>query len=154
MNILVSACLLGVNCRYDGKGNLHKRLKVEMGNYNFIPVCPEQLGGLETPRQPSERVGDRLISKVGKDVTANFIQGANEALELAKLYQCEYAILKERSPSCGYGQIYDGTFTGRLTPGNGVTGELLVAHKIKVIGESGLEELFNAFKSPRLRMPR
>lgn len=146
VNILVSACLLGVNCRYDGRGNLSKVLRPKIGDYQFIPVCPEQLGGLPTPRQPSERVGDKLISKTGIDVTRNFHRGADEALALAKLYGCEYAILKERSPSCGHGQIYDGTFTGTLTPGDGVTAALLVANNIKVIGESKVPEFLNQLK--------
>ena len=146
VNILVSACLLGVNCRYDGRGNLSKLLESKIGDDQFIPVCPEQLGGLPTPRQPSERVGDKLISKTGTDVSCNFHRGAEEALALAKLYGCEYAILKERSPSCGYGQIYDGTFTGTLTSGDGVTAALLVANNIKVIGESKLPEFFDQLK--------
>lgn len=142
MNILVSACLLGVNCRYDGTGSLDPRLQAKMDDYTFIPVCPEQLGGLKTPRDPSERIGDKLLSKTGKDVTDNFVRGAREALRVAKLYKCDYAILKERSPSCGYGEIYDGTFTGTLTSGNGVTGELFALNGIQVIGESKLNELF------------
>ncbi len=146
MNILVSACLLGVNCRYDGKGNLSQGLIESMNDYNLIPVCPEQLGGMETPRQPSERLGDKLISKDGQDVTHNFSKGAREALHIAKLYDCEYAILKERSPSCGFGEIYDGTFTGSLIPGNGVTGDLLSQNNITVIGESNLKELFTKLK--------
>lgn len=146
MNILVSACLLGVNCRYDGTGSLHEGLKDKMEDYNLIPICPEQLGGMETPRHPSERVGDKVVSKAGKDVTHHFTRGANEALEIAKLYGCQYAILKERSPSCGYGQIYDGTFSGSLISGNGVTGELLMDHHIMVIGESKIKEMFNQFK--------
>lgn len=143
MNILVSACLLGVNCRYDGTGNLDPRLKDKIEDYTFIPVCPEQLGGLTTPRESSERIGGKLVSKVGKDVTHNFTRGAEEALGLAKLYKCEYAILKERSPSCGYGEIYDGTFTGNLITGNGVTGELFTQNGIKVIGESKLKAFLN-----------
>lgn len=140
MNILVSACLLGINCKYNGENNLQEILKEKVGDYNFIPVCPEQLGGLGTPRQPSERLGDKILSKCGKDVTDNFTRGANEALDIAKLYGCKYAILKEKSPSCGYGQIYDGTFTGRLTYGNGVTSELLEKNNIKIIGESKLKD--------------
>lgn len=142
MNILVSGCLLGINCRYDGTGTLHEDLMDKLGEYNFIPVCPEQLGGLETPRQPSERAGNKIISKIGKDVTHHFARGAEETLRIARMYGCEYAILKERSPSCGYGEIYDGTFSGKLTTSNGVTAELLVDHNIIVIGESKINELF------------
>ncbi|HHX59517.1 MAG TPA: DUF523 domain-containing protein [Epulopiscium sp.] len=151
MNILVSACMLGVSCRYDGTGMLQEVLKNKMGRYNFIPICPEQLGGMETPRQASERVGAKIISKVGEDVTHNFARGASETLKIAKLYGCDYAILKERSPSCGYGEIYDGTFSGGLTTGNGVTAELLENHKITVIGESKIEEMFRKFEGDLLK---
>lgn len=141
MNILVSACLLGVNCRYNGTGELNKDLESRMGKYNFIPVCPEQLGGMTTPRRPSERIGDSFISVTGEDVTNNFMHGANETLKIARLYECSLAILKERSPSCGYGKIYDGTFSGKLTSGNGITAELLATSGIKVIGESKINNI-------------
>ena len=141
MNILVSACLLGVNCRYDGTGELNKELKSKIGEHNLIPICPEQLGGMETPRNPSERVGDRFISVTGEDVTENFTRGAYETLKIAKLYGCSLAILKERSPSCGYGKIYDGTFSGTLTTGNGITAGLLATQGIRVIGESKIKTL-------------
>ena len=146
MNILVSACLLGLNCRYDGTGTLNQILKENIGDFNFIPVCPEQLGGMSTPREPSEIVGDRLVSRLGKDVTHHFVRGAKESLQLAQLYDCQYAILKERSPSCGYGEVYDGTFTGGLTPGKGVTAQLLASHHIKVIGESKIKQLFEELR--------
>lgn len=141
MNILISACLLGVACRYDGSG-----AKVPVsplkGAHVLIPVCPEQLGGMETPRDPAERNGERVVSRTGRDVTEFYERGARETLRLAKLYRCRYAILKERSPSCGSGVIYDGTFTGTRIPGDGVTAALLEAHGIRVFGESRMEELF------------
>jgi len=136
MNILVSACLLGVNCRYDGTGVLSKGLNEAFSKHHFIPICPEQLGGLMTPRTPAERVGDKIMTKLGEDVTKDYIRGAKEVLKLAQLYDCKLAILKERSPSCGYGKIYDGTFTGTTVEGNGVTAELLSKNGIKVIGET------------------
>lgn len=136
MNILVSACLLGINCRYDGTGVLVEGLRDELSRHNLIPVCPEQLGGLMTPRTPAERVGDRIRTKDGEDVTESYMRGANEVLKLAKLYDCKMAILKERSPSCGCGKIYDGTFKGIIIDGNGVTVELLERNGIKVVGES------------------
>lgn len=141
MNILVSGCLLGIGCRYNGTGKLIDELTERMKEYHFIPVCPEQLGGLTTPRLPAERIGDKVILKDGKEVTEEFMQGAKETLRLALMYDCKLAILKERSPSCGFGKIYDGTFTGQVIDGNGVTAEILSENGIRVIGESMINEL-------------
>ena len=139
--ILVSACLLGCACRYDGKSKPHP-LAVELARRGLaVPVCPEQLGGLPTPREPSERRADAVVTKSGADVTAQFRRGAEQALHLARLYGCKAAVLKERSPSCGSGEVYDGTFSGRLTPGDGVTAALLKANGIAVYGESDLDAL-------------
>lgn len=107
----------------------------------LVPVCPEILGGLPTPRTPSERQGERVVSKTGADVTAAYQKGAEEALRLARLFGCRKALLKERSPSCGRGQIYDGSFSGRLIPGDGVTARLLEQEGIAVFGESQLQQL-------------
>lgn len=136
MNILVSACLLGVQCRYDETGMISEEMKKLMEEHNLIPVCPEIMGGLATPRDPAERVGDRIVTQNGADVTKNYKKGALETLKLAKLYQCSCVIMKERSPSCGCGRIYDGTFSRRLIDGNGMTAELLLEHGIQVKGES------------------
>jgi len=135
---LISACLLGVNCRYDGKTNKlpEEKLRELTEKYELIPVCPECLGGLTTPRVPAERRGGGVFAKDGRDVSTEFHKGAKEALYLAKLLGAELAILKERSPSCGSGVIYDGSFTGALTEGDGVTAELLKQNGIKVLGES------------------
>lgn len=135
---LVSACLVGVECKYSGGSNIlpEDKLKKLMDKYELIPVCPEAYGGLTTPRNPSERRGDRVVSCEGADVTEQFERGAQAALQLAKLFGARTAILKENSPSCGSGTIYDGTFTGTLTQGDGVAAELLKAHGIAVIGES------------------
>ena len=142
MNILVSACLLGVCCRWDGGTNgPHPDVEALMKEHNLIPICPEIMGGLPTPRQPSERRGEVVATRNYNDVTAEFERGAEEALKLCHLYRCRYAILKERSPSCGRGQIYDGTFSGTLTAGDGVTAELLTANGIPVYGESQIETL-------------
>lgn len=135
---LISACLLGVDCKYDGGNNRLPdekltRLKTE---YELIPVCPEAYGGLTTPRAPSERLDGGVVSNTGRNVTAEFQRGAEAALRLAQLFEAETAILKENSPSCGCGTVYDGTFSGTLVPGDGVTAELLKAHGITVIGES------------------
>jgi len=141
MNILVSACLLGVPCRYDGQAKPCPAVLALMDRHTLIPVCPEQLGGLPTPRNPSERRGRRVVSSAGADVTAAYRRGAEETLRLARLYGCEAAILKERSPSCGSGEIYDGTFTRTLTPGDGVAAALLRARGIRVLGETEIPGL-------------
>lgn len=136
--ILVSACLLGLCCRYDGKEKADGRVLelLKRDDILLIPVCPEQLGGMETPRLPSERRGEAVVNRSGEDVTEYYRKGAVQALKLAELYGCKAAILKERSPSCGKGQIYDGTFSGTLTEGDGVTAELLKCHGIQIFGES------------------
>ena len=139
MKILVSACLLGVRCRYDGKSKPHPAVERLMEQHTLIPVCGEILGGLPTPRVSAERQGERVVTADGRDVTAAYRRGAEEVLRLAERYGCKAAILKERNPSCGSGRIYDGTFTGTLTDGWGVTAELLRDHGICVIGESEAE---------------
>ncbi len=101
----------------------------------LIPVCPEQLGGLSTPREPQERIGKRVLTKTGKDVTENLNKGAEQVLIIAKLFGIKDAVMKQRSPSCGCGQIFDGTFSGRIIKGDGVTTALLKRNKIKVISE-------------------
>lgn len=143
MKILISACLLGLSCRYDGKSKgLSKEVLEELQcKHTLVPVCPEQLGGLTTPRNPSERVGHLVKMNDGTDVTENYMRGAEQALLLAQLFGCEAAILKERSPSCGSGSIYDGSFSGALKPGDGITAELLKAKGIAVYGESRIGEL-------------
>ncbi|CRF32640.1 hypothetical protein BRSU_0930 [Brachyspira suanatina] len=143
MNVLVSACLLGLKCRYDSNDNKsNELLKVISMGYNLIPVCPEQLGGLSTPRKPAEIIDGRVININNEDVTENFLNGANEVLKLAKLYKIELAILKERSPSCGFGKIYDGTFSKMVINGNGICADLLYNNGVKIIGESGIKEYF------------
>ena len=143
MRILVSACLLGAGCRYDGRNNVLPQLVRLMDRYTCVPVCPEQLGGLPTPRMPAERKGDRVVDREGKDVTAAFRRGAEESARLARILGCKAALLKERSPSCGCGMIYDGTFTGTLKVGDGVAAEVLKAHGIPVYGESRIGELLD-----------
>ncbi|MDD3252372.1 MAG: DUF523 domain-containing protein [Lachnospiraceae bacterium] len=135
-NVLVSACLLGVHCRYNGEGVLDEEVRQLMQTAHLIPVCPEILGGLATPREPAERMGDRVLTKSGTDVTAPYEKGAAETLHLARYFQCRCAVLKERSPSCGSGRIYDGTHTKTLTQGNGVAAALLKEAGIRVFGET------------------
>lgn len=136
--IIVSACLAGVGCRYDGTAKPCEVVLRLVAEGRAIPVCPEQLGGLPTPRQPSERVGKRVLSKDGGDVTAEFQRGAEEVMELARLAGAKQAILKSRSPSCGCGRIYDGTFSGTIIEGNGVLAELCLRTGMEVKTEEDL----------------
>ena len=134
MNILVSACLLGIACKYSGGDNACPALlqALQQSGHTLIPVCPEVYGGLPTPRPPAERCGDRVLTEAGADVTAQYRRGAEAALQLARLYGCRAAILKANSPSCGHGTIYDGTFSGKKIPGSGVAAELLEQNGIAV----------------------
>lgn len=137
MNVLISACLLGYCCRYDGSNNGPIEELVPLKERcHLIPICPEQLGGLTTPRLPAERLGDRVINTDGEDITVQYERGAREALRLARLFGCKYAILKSRSPSCGSGHIYDGTFTHTLIERSGTTAELLESNGITVLDET------------------
>ena len=143
MRLLVSACLLGVHCRYDGGSNQLPALEALLAQHDCIPVCPELLGGLPTPRPPAECQGDRVINREGTDVTEAFHRGAAEALYLATLHHCEAALLKERSPSCGCGAIYDGSFSKALIPGDGVTAQALKCLGLPVYGESQVDALLS-----------
>ena len=136
--ILVSACLLGINCKYDGTNNKNEKVLEYIKDKEVIPICPEIMGGLQTPRIPSERVEDKVLSKEGIEVTSNFKKGAEETLYLAKLFNVKKALLKAKSPSCGKGIIYDGSFSHKKTVGNGVTTELLIGNGIEVITEEDL----------------
>lgn len=135
---LCSACLLGIKCRYDGKDNLNERVIELAKREKLIPVCPEQLGGLPTPREPAEIQGNRVVTYSGKDVTEYFERGAKKVLKIAKLLGIKEAILKQKSPSCGSGKIYDGTFSGRIIEGDGITARLLKKNGIRVISEEEL----------------
>lgn len=136
-NLLISACLLGFECKYSGGSNKlsDENIAALKEKYRLIPVCPETAGGLPVPRDPSERLGDRVISSKCKDVTAEFTKGAENALYLARRYGCKKALLKRNSPSCGGEYIYDGSFTGTLVPGEGLTAELLRANGLEIMGE-------------------
>jgi uncharacterized protein YbbK (DUF523 family) len=137
--IIVSACLAGLECRYDGKSNSCEKVIEMVRNGIAIPLCPEQLGGLATPRIPAEIVDDKVITKENIDVTKQFERGAKETLKIAKLVNANTAILKQRSPSCGVSKIYDGTFSGKVISGMGKTAELLLQHGIKLISEEDME---------------
>ncbi|MBQ8432643.1 MAG: DUF523 domain-containing protein [Clostridia bacterium] len=139
--LIISACLLGEPCRYDGKSKPCDAVIALGERYQLLPVCPECMGGLPTPRPPSEIRGARVTNCEGRDVTANYCAGAEATLRLAMAEGCDTAILKEKSPSCGSGRIYDGSFSGTLTAGDGICAALLKAHGIRVLGESEIEEL-------------
>lgn len=142
--LLISACLLGRNCKYSGGNNYHPLTEALRDRYELVPVCPECMGGLPIPHDPAERVGDKVISRTGTDVTAEFKKGAELALRRARQTGAKLALLKERSPSCGCGAIYDGTFTGTVVPGSGVTAALLAKNGVMVYGESRIEELLRS----------
>lgn len=139
--VLVSACLLGVCCRYDGNSRPCEDVCREAAKRGWLPVCPEILGGLATPRIPAEQQGARVVNRMGTDVTKAYQRGAEETLRLAKLYGASYAVLKERSPSCGTGSIYDGSFSENLTKGMGTAAMVLERAGILVYGESQLQQL-------------
>ena len=147
-NVLISACLLGFECKYCGGSNkLTEQQLAALGErFRLIPVCPETAGGLPTPRDPSERLGDKVVSNQGRDVTAQYQKGAETALWLARRYDCKAALLKEKSPSCGSGMIYDGSFTGKLIPGDGVAAEELKKEGLIVFGESDTDLLITVFQ--------
>ena len=147
MNILVSHCFFFFSCRYDGSSRVDRQvLELHRMGHNLIPVCPEVLGGLDTPRPPAELQPDgRVMNRQGEDVTEAYRRGAELALKIARENGCTIAILKARSPSCGSGEVYDGTFSGILTPGFGVTARLLREAGITVMDEEHLDSrLFEA----------
>ncbi len=124
--VLMSACLCGNRCRYKGDDCFDQRLADLFGDCIVIPVCAEQLGGLSTPRNPAERVGDRIISNAGVDVTEEYSRGARLVVEIAQANDVDFCVLKANSPSCGKGRIYDGSFTGKKIDGNGLACEKLL----------------------------
>ncbi len=134
--LLISACLMGVPCRYDGKSKPHPIAKLLEEKYRLIPICPEVEGGLPTPRTPCEILQNRVVSMSGEDRTKEYRLGANKALVLTKKYGITAALLKAKSPSCGNQLIYDGSFSGRLIDGMGITARLLSDHGILVYNET------------------
>ena len=141
--ILISACLVGDKTRYDGKSNYHPLIKELLQKYELIPFCSEVEGGLSIPRTPSEIQGERVINKKGKDVTKNYLLGAEKALNICKYLDIKIAILKDGSPACGVHQIYDGNFSGHKIKGMGITASLLAKNGIKVISEDEIESLLD-----------
>lgn len=131
--ILISACLIGLNCKYDGGNNETPKLIELMKEYDFVPVCPEQLGGLTTPRPGARRKDNKVVTREGRDVTKEYQKGAEEVLNLARKLNIKKAILKSKSPSCGSGKIFAGDFTKTLVKRDGVMTELLKENGIEVI---------------------
>ncbi|MBQ8759690.1 MAG: DUF523 domain-containing protein [Clostridia bacterium] len=145
--LLISACLYGEKCRYDGKDNLLSCLDLLKEKFTLIPICPEVSGGLATPRNPSEIIGKSVVMNNGSDVTAEYKKGAVAALKTALDNGCKVALMKAKSPSCGSGKIYDGTFSKTLVDGDGITARLLKEHGIKVFDETQISELLEYIKA-------
>ncbi|HPX00534.1 MAG TPA: DUF523 domain-containing protein [Sedimentibacter sp.] len=132
---IVSACLCGEKTRYDGKANTNEKIRQLVEEGKALPLCPEIEGGLPVPRHPCEIKNNEVINNIGVDKTADFLKGAEKTLQLCKKYKIKKAILKEKSPSCGTRFIYDGTFTGTLIPGQGITAKLLRENGIRVVSD-------------------
>lgn len=141
--VLISACLAGINCKFNGENNLLDSgiLDEISKKYHLLFICPEVFGGLSTPREPAEMKGGLVVTKTAKDVSENFKFGAEICLKIAKLNGCKKAILKARSPSCGSGQIYDGSFSKKLIFGDGVAAKLLKENGILVFSEDEIGRL-------------
>ena len=139
--ILVSACLLGENCKYNGGNNYHEKIELLKKKYDIIPICPEVLGGLSTPRSPSEIKNYRVINKDGLDVTKNFMLGRDKVINIVKYAKVKKALLKENSPSCGVNHIYDGKFSHTLINGEGITTNALRKLGIEIYSENDIEKL-------------
>ena len=143
IKVLISACLLGDNVKYSGGNNLSPELVTLLEKYNvdIVKVCPECFGGLPIPRVPSEIKENKVFSKDNRDVTEEFLIGAEKTLKIAKENDVNFAILKERSPSCGSTYIYDGNFSGKIIEGQGLTTRKLNEENIKIFSEENLEEI-------------
>ena len=143
MNVLISRCLLGINCRYDGKNNKIENLKEKFPQINFIDVCPEVDSGMPTPRKPCEIKNSKVINIDGKDFTKEFEKGSQIALELCKKYKIKVALLKAKSPSCGKDLIYDGTFSKKLKKSDGITCQVLKKNGIIIFSEKEIEDFYS-----------
>lgn len=143
--IIISACLVGINCSYCSQNAEHPDAVKLVMEGKAIPICPEQLGGLNTPREPAEINNGRILTVSGVDITEAFLRGADETLKVCRKFSCKKAILKSRSPSCGVGMIYDGNFNGTLVKGNGVTADLLIKNGINVTSSDALQKMTDPF---------
>ena len=144
--ILVSACLLGEKCRYDGRGNYRPFIEKLKQKFDIVPICPEVMGGLKTPRDKSEILNDKVVSEKGRDVTRYFQKGAEEVANIVKYLHITKAVLMERSPSCGVHQVHDGHFKGNLVDGEGVTTKVLKELGVKCFTIEEIEEYLNEKK--------
>ena len=144
--ILISACLVGDKVKYDGKSNYNPLIKELLEYFELIPFCPEVEGGLSIPRDPSEIVGDKVLSNKGRDVTHQFEEGAEKAYNICMYLGIRYAILKDNSPSCGSTQIYDGKFSHKLIKGKGITARYLESRGIKIIPDTEIEKFLEEAK--------
>ena len=142
MKIAVSSCLLGIKCKYNGESNFNIKIDKLREKHTIVPICPEVLGGLSTPRVPSEIIGSKVINQNGVDVTLNYINGAKKALDILKENNIDVVILKSKSPSCGTDYIYDGSFTHTLVTGDGITTHLFKKNGIKIYSENDFEDIF------------
>lgn len=142
MKIAVSSCLLGIKCKYNGESNFNIKIDKLREKHTIVPICPEVLGGLSTPRVPSEIIGSKVINQNGVDVTLNYINGAKKALDILKENNIDVVILKSKSPSCGKDYIYDGSFTHTLVNGDGITTRLFKKNGIKIYSENDFEDIF------------
>ena len=147
IKILISHCLLGENCKWNGRNNARELLLNIQDKVEFVPVCAEVFGGLPIPRFPSEIVNDKVINEVDLDVTKNYMEGAKKVLEIALKNDVKYAIFKERSPSCGVHQIYDGSFSRKIIDGKGMTTRLLEENGIKVYSDEEIQDLILKMKN-------
>lgn len=143
MKILVSSCLLGIPCRYDGKSVENRRIWALAKRHVLIPICPEQMAGQPAPRPPAEICNGRVLTKSNEDVTEVFAKGAELSVLLATRLGCTHAVLKQNSPSCGCGQIYDGTFMGKIIHGDGVTTRALKKNNVTVISDEDSDMLLH-----------
>ena len=143
MKIMVSACLAGENCKYNGGNNRNEKVCRLMEEHEVVTICPESMGGLPIPRPPAEILNGRVVNREGRDVDREFREGARKCLDLARSWQPDLIILQSRSPSCGVGRRYDGTFTGTLVEGHGVTARLLIEEGFRVIDVKDLQETEN-----------
>lgn len=147
MNVLISRCLLGINCRYDGKNNEIKNLKEKFPQINFIDICPEVDSGMKTPRKPCEIKNSKVINVDGVDFTKNFKKGGQITLEICKKNNIKIALLKAKSPSCGKDFIYDGNFNKNLIKGDGITCQILKKNDIIIFTEKEIEEFYSYIKA-------
>ena len=139
--ILISACLVGDNVKYNGGNNLTDKLDALLEKYELIPFCPEVEGGLSIPRSPAERIGERVINQDGEDVTDEYMKGAELAFNICLFLKIKKVILKDKSPSCGSKTIYNGTFSHKEISGMGVTAEYLKKKGIEVYSEEDIDSL-------------